>query len=321
MEQIRNSEQVQEQTGELLAQGRKRNVKAFVLIGLAVLAAVVVAVIVLGGGSGGRKYNDTVALGEKYFSEGNYGQAETTFLEAIGMNEREVRARKGLAYTYAIQGKYDEAKEIYDALYDETGDEMYQTASVAVSEGRLPSALELVPVPPEVAELTTQAFSEYAGEYEMPLPTDALEVMDLDEYTIYEFVPELSRVRLTLNADGTFAVTADQYEYFVQGVVADGDVVYRQQAQGQFICVGQNDDGAYRLRLVAFQDAGNASEDGYGDVATYHNDIENVDYYVVMIMRPYNMNNGFANAEEFLLLDDGGHVLQNAGGGQTFAAK
>ena len=90
-----------------------------VLISLAVIAVLAIA---LTGWKliGDKRYNDCIEIAEKEFIEGNYEQAEAEYLKAVAMKKRKPKAREGLAYTYAVQGKTEEAVDVYDNLYAET---------------------------------------------------------------------------------------------------------------------------------------------------------------------------------------------------------
>jgi hypothetical protein len=53
-------------------------------------------------------------LAVKYLSENDYEKAVLAFNDAIKIDSKEIKAYQGLARTYTIQGKYDDAKSIYD---------------------------------------------------------------------------------------------------------------------------------------------------------------------------------------------------------------
>ncbi|MEN6389293.1 MAG: tetratricopeptide repeat protein [Syntrophomonas sp.] len=53
-------------------------------------------------------------LAVKYLSENDYEKAVLAFNDAIKIDPKEVKAYQGLARTYTIQGKYDEAQSTYD---------------------------------------------------------------------------------------------------------------------------------------------------------------------------------------------------------------
>jgi hypothetical protein len=54
--------------------------------------------------------------------------AEQEYLKAVNMNERKTKAREGLAYVYAVEGKFDQACKTYTELYEDTGNEIYKPA-------------------------------------------------------------------------------------------------------------------------------------------------------------------------------------------------
>ncbi|MBR0373640.1 MAG: tetratricopeptide repeat protein [Mogibacterium sp.] len=322
-----------EQTGELMAQGRKQSGKTVLLVVLAVLVVIGAAVAFLnrggspdggsGGGSGsdgsggsggtGASYEDYLSLGEKYFAEGNYEQAEVNFLSALGMKPREPRAQRGLAYTYAVQGKFADAKTVYDELYEDTGEEIYATAAAEVADNRVPTNIDLIPVPPEYAELTRTAFAEHAGTYYYDFAGG--EYWPVEYTDAFELITWWSYVMVTLNEDGSFTVLTNQYEAFTDIHVGGADEVRRAEAVGQFICVGQNDDGAYILRLVALN--GTTQDSDEYNWIPYYDPIDGQDYELPTTYRAFNPEQGFANAGEFLLSDG---TLVNVGGSQTFTS-
>ena len=325
-----------EKTGELMAASRQRGGKTILLIVLAVLVAVGAAAVFLnrgsGGGSGGASdgggtgdgggsssssglsYEEYLSLGEKYFAEGNYEQAEVNFLAAVGMMPREVQPRRGLAYTYAVQGKFTESKAVYDELYEDTGDEIYQTASAEVADNRVPVSLELIPIPPEYADLTRTAFADHAGRYFYDFAGG--EYWPLEYPDGFELITWWSYVMLTLNEDGSFTVLTNQYEAYTDIHTAGADEVRRSEAVGRFICVGQNDDGAYILRLIALTGTTTDSDDYV--FLPYFDPTDGQDYELPTTYRAFDPAQGFANAGEFLLSGD---TLVNVGGGQTFTSE
>ena len=134
-----------EDTAKLMteaASGSRR--KKMILIAAAVLAVIVIAVISIRS-IGDKKYNDQIAIAEAALAEGKYEQAEAEYLKAVDMKGRKPKAREGLAYTYALEEKYEESRQTYQELYDDTQDEQYRRAAEDVSDGRLPVIDELFP--------------------------------------------------------------------------------------------------------------------------------------------------------------------------------
>lgn len=107
---------------------------------LIVIAALSVIIISLIGFRliGDKRYEQQITLAEKALQEGNYTQAEVEYLKAVDMKKKEPKAYKGLAYTYVAVGKYEDATETYNKLYEITGEELFQSASADTSEGRIP---------------------------------------------------------------------------------------------------------------------------------------------------------------------------------------
>ena len=136
-----------ESTSELLTRsaGRKRKSSAT----YTVIAIVAVALLAGAAGfvlHGNSQYSQRVDLASKYFEEGNYEQAEIEFTAAAAMKPRRTEAREGLAYTKAVVGKYNEASELYQDLYDDTGDEKYREAAEETAREEVPENDELRPV-------------------------------------------------------------------------------------------------------------------------------------------------------------------------------
>lgn len=134
-----------EDTSELLTQAGSAARRRTVLIIVALAAVLIIAA-----GAGfltmdNKKYNDQISIAEKSLTEGNYEQAEADYLEAVNMKPRKAKAREGLAYVYALEGRYDESAQVYTVLYEETSEEKYREAADQVNEGRLPYDPDLVP--------------------------------------------------------------------------------------------------------------------------------------------------------------------------------
>ena len=135
-----------EDTGKLMTQSvASRTRRKIILI---VAAFVAVALIAALGVRlvGDKKYNDQVAVAEKALAEGNYEQAETQYLAAKDMNKRKPKAREGLAYVYALLGRYEDAGNEYRSLYKQFGKEEYKSAADDTDKGYLPVNHTLVPV-------------------------------------------------------------------------------------------------------------------------------------------------------------------------------
>ena len=110
------------------------------------IAAVTAVTIIAAAGFwliGEKKYNDQIEIAEKALAEGNYEQAETSYLSAIGMRKRKPKAREGLAYTYALESRFNESAQVYNDLYQDTKEEKYLSAASSVSEGMIPMYNEL----------------------------------------------------------------------------------------------------------------------------------------------------------------------------------
>ena len=135
-----------EDTGKLMTQNqsdvRKKKIILIVasVVAVALIAALGVKLV------GDKKYNDQIAIAEKALQEGNYEQAETAYLNAVDMNKRKTKAREGLAYAYALQGKFDDAGKEYRDLYKQTKDEKFSIAADDTDKGYVPLSGDVVPV-------------------------------------------------------------------------------------------------------------------------------------------------------------------------------
>ena len=135
-----------EDTARLMTEagsGMKR--KRLILIIAAVVAVAVIAAVVGVRTISDRKYNDQIAIAEKALREGDYEQAEVEYLAAVDMNKRKVKAREGLAYTYALESKFEDSSKVYQELYDETKKEEYKEAAEETAIGNMPSGDDLAP--------------------------------------------------------------------------------------------------------------------------------------------------------------------------------
>ena len=136
----------EETTSELLTRSKKEKGRTgSKLIVLAVALVAVVAVIAGHFLHENAKYNAQVDLAVKYYEEGNYEQAEIEFAAAVAMAPRKTKAREGLAYVEAVNGKYDKAKEDYEKLYQDTKDEKYKRAIDEVDRKTVPTDPDLKP--------------------------------------------------------------------------------------------------------------------------------------------------------------------------------
>lgn len=92
-----------------------------------------------------KKYNDQISIAEKCLQEGDYAGAEAGYAAAVSMKKREEKGHKGLAYTFVLEGKYEEARDTYTQLYEMTNDEVYKTAEEETSKGMTPTDPDLFP--------------------------------------------------------------------------------------------------------------------------------------------------------------------------------
>ena len=134
-----------EDTGRLMTMSsRGSRTRKIVLTAVSVLLVAAVA-------AGGfflireKQYNDHVAIAEKAFAEGDYELAEAEYLKAADISKRKPKAREGLAYTYAIQGRSEESAEVYLGLFRELKDKKYKLAAEEVTGGGMPSDRTIVP--------------------------------------------------------------------------------------------------------------------------------------------------------------------------------
>ena len=126
----------EEMTGEMMTFARRKRARSAVLLALPVIL-VLVGVFVYTG-TMNHRYQEQIALGDKYFREGNYEQAEVAYSKAVAMNERKVEARERLALIKAVRGDYPGAREEYEKLYDMTQDESYQEAIRIIEQEEVP---------------------------------------------------------------------------------------------------------------------------------------------------------------------------------------
>ncbi len=146
-----------EDTGRLMTASGNRIKRIRIIVAIAAL--IVVAAIAVFGirAIGEKKYNDQIEIAEKALMEGDYEQAETKYLAAVDMNKRKPKAREGLAYVYALEGKFEEATIEYRNLYDDTGDSIYSTAAENTAAGTVPTEEKLIPVE-NLPEAVTQGY-------------------------------------------------------------------------------------------------------------------------------------------------------------------
>lgn len=86
-----------------------------------IIASILALVLLAAGGLWGwqnfgaeARTKSKLDLGIKYLSENDYEKAVLAFDEAIKIDPKEVRGYQGLAKTYTLQGKYDDAKAVYE---------------------------------------------------------------------------------------------------------------------------------------------------------------------------------------------------------------
>ncbi|MDH7579026.1 MAG: tetratricopeptide repeat protein [Bacillota bacterium] len=102
-------------TGKQQGKGPHRGIKRTALIG-SIMAFVLVAGGFWGWWSHGTeaRVQAKLDLAVKYLSENKFKEAILAYNDAIKIDPKEVKAYQGLAKTYTLQGKYDEAKATYE---------------------------------------------------------------------------------------------------------------------------------------------------------------------------------------------------------------
>lgn len=112
-----------------------------IVLGIAVVAAGIGILVLKAGG-----YDEQISIAEKHLQEGDYVSAEAAYLKAVDMKGRSVKARAGLAYTYALERKFADAGNEYRGLYDQTGEEKYSDAAALTDMQIIPADNDLIPV-------------------------------------------------------------------------------------------------------------------------------------------------------------------------------
>lgn len=91
----------------------KKKYKGIQVVLLAlILILVLAALILLYKVAEQKEYNKQLSLGEKYFAELDYENAELCFQKAIEINERKLNPYISLCNTYIVQGNYTRAYEV-----------------------------------------------------------------------------------------------------------------------------------------------------------------------------------------------------------------
>ncbi|MBE6019006.1 MAG: hypothetical protein E7230_01510 [Clostridiales bacterium] len=134
-----------EDTGMLMTRSARSSRTRRILIIVAAIIAILLIALLGFKLLGDKRYNDQIKLAEKNLIEGNYEEAETYYLAAIEINKKKVDARKGLAITYVLEEKYEEATEEYEELYEDTDDENYREARDITEEEEIPLIDEVFP--------------------------------------------------------------------------------------------------------------------------------------------------------------------------------
>lgn len=151
-----------EDTANLIVKSRRRTWKKAIPLTAITLACILsVAGFVGYKAIADKKYDNQIKIAEKELKEGNYVQAETEYLTAISMNNDRVDAHKGLAITYAIEEKYDDANAEYLSLYEQTKETIYKDAADEVLLKRIPMISDVFPSDSIWVEVKEASVVEY----------------------------------------------------------------------------------------------------------------------------------------------------------------
>ena len=135
-----------EDTAKLMTKASGGGKKKTVLIAAVTAAVLIVALVAGYFVISDKKYEDQVAIAEKCFIEGDYAQAEAEYIKAMDMNKRKLKAREGLAYTYAVEGKFQESADLYDKIYQETKEEKHKRGHDDAENNMIPEDYDLLPI-------------------------------------------------------------------------------------------------------------------------------------------------------------------------------
>jgi len=135
------------------------------------ISSLLAIVLVVGGVWGWQNYGTEARvqkkldLAVKYLSENDYEKAVLAFNDAITIDPKEVKAYQGLARTYTLQGKYDDAKSAYDRGLAAVTAEKKQTlqiglAGMYIDQGQLDMAEQAFQ---ELADSSKNCIEAYWG--------------------------------------------------------------------------------------------------------------------------------------------------------------
>lgn len=86
----------------------------FIIIAVAIITIVAVISVFIAKGQNENKYNDSIALAQRFLDEGDYERAIAAFEEVISINPKSVDAYIGLADAYITRGDEELAKSNYE---------------------------------------------------------------------------------------------------------------------------------------------------------------------------------------------------------------
>lgn len=206
--------------------GKRSRTIRIVLAVVAVFAVIAIAVagIMI---SGNKRYNAQVEIADKAFAEGNYQEAEDGYMKAVGMKPRKAKAREGLAYTYAIQEKTEDAVKAYDKLYEDTKEEKYKRASEEVINGRLPMDTEIIPA---------KGIWRHADERQIPYYQSLTSFISLfnSEYYFWEDGQgfncsepgDFPAISIFMTGYGNYYMSADERQSMIENNYENYDEIY-----------------------------------------------------------------------------------------------
>lgn len=106
---------------------KKSNSHILFIVLLVILLAEILSMCFLGFQIGNqRSFQKHLSLGDKYFNEANYEDAEIQYLKAIDIDNKNVTGYINLSYLYTETGQYDKAEEILERAQENINKEKHE---------------------------------------------------------------------------------------------------------------------------------------------------------------------------------------------------
>ena len=206
------------------------------LFRISLLACLLLASWQMGLAQPGERANQYVQRGREALVQYDYTKAEKAFLKALDLSSENVEAMRGLAYTYDLTHKYDEAQQMYNRILlrfpKHSRIAYFEAAKIHLINGDYQRAIALFFEFQKLQELPPKDFG-LAGETELTLENEYLLEVDslINVCRLANDLQQFQTIRKIDNLGPQINTSADEYFPYLTN---DQGIIFYTRRDNQF---------------------------------------------------------------------------------------